>query len=138
MLTLSHIQHAANVSGRRVRSAPPVYIADEVAETVVGLVERPPAEVIVGCFGEIASRQVALEGGARAATLLVLGRHAASDETSPGKAFDFSRATLADSRQPAPARRWSRASARFQGVPRCRQRRGSDSHTAAELTANRQ
>src|SRR3954469_25121616 len=50
-------QHAANFSGRRVRAAPPVYTAEEVAETVVGLVEQPQAEVIVGGFGKIAAAQ---------------------------------------------------------------------------------
>jgi NADP-dependent 3-hydroxy acid dehydrogenase YdfG len=50
-------QHAANFSGRRVRAAPPVYTAEEVAEAVVGLAERPRAEVIVGGFGKIAAAQ---------------------------------------------------------------------------------
>jgi NADP-dependent 3-hydroxy acid dehydrogenase YdfG len=50
-------QHAANFSGRDVRAAPPVYTAEEVAETVVGLVERPQAEAIVGGFGKIAAAQ---------------------------------------------------------------------------------
>jgi NAD(P)-dependent dehydrogenase (short-subunit alcohol dehydrogenase family) len=53
-------QHAANFSGRRVRAAPPVYTAEEVAETVVGLAERPRAEVIVGGFGQIAAAQARL------------------------------------------------------------------------------
>jgi short-subunit dehydrogenase len=50
-------QHAANFSGRRVRAAPPIYTAEEVAETVVGLVEQSQAEVIVGGFGKIAAAQ---------------------------------------------------------------------------------
>ena len=50
-------QHAANFSGRSVRAAPPVYTAEEVAETVVSLVERPRAEAIVGGFGKIAAAQ---------------------------------------------------------------------------------
>ena len=50
-------QHAANFSGRDVRAAPPVYTAEEVAETVVGLVEQPRAEAIVGGFGKIAAAQ---------------------------------------------------------------------------------
>jgi NAD(P)-dependent dehydrogenase (short-subunit alcohol dehydrogenase family) len=50
-------QHAANFSGRAVRAAPPVYTAEEVAETVVDLVERPQAEVIVGGFGKLAAVQ---------------------------------------------------------------------------------
>jgi NAD(P)-dependent dehydrogenase (short-subunit alcohol dehydrogenase family) len=50
-------QHAANFSGRDVRAAPPVYTAEEVAETVVGLVEKPRAEAIVGGFGKLAAAQ---------------------------------------------------------------------------------
>jgi len=50
-------QHAANFSGRSVRAAPPVYTAEEVAETVVDLVERPRAEAIVGGFGKISAAQ---------------------------------------------------------------------------------
>jgi len=50
-------QHAANFSGRSVRAAPPVYTAEEVAETVVGLVERPRAEAIVGGFGKLSAAQ---------------------------------------------------------------------------------
>ncbi|SHI66169.1 Short-chain dehydrogenase [Roseomonas rosea] len=50
-------QHAANYSGRQVRAAPPVYTAEEVAQTVVDLVRQPRAEVIVGGFGKIASAQ---------------------------------------------------------------------------------
>ena len=50
-------QHAANYSGRSVRAAPPVYTAEEVAETVVDLVERPRAEAIVGGFGKLSAAQ---------------------------------------------------------------------------------
>ncbi|MCB4824101.1 SDR family oxidoreductase [Roseicella aerolata] len=50
-------QHAANYSGRSVRAAPPVYTPEEVAETVVELVEHPQAEVIVGGFGKLAAAQ---------------------------------------------------------------------------------
>jgi NAD(P)-dependent dehydrogenase (short-subunit alcohol dehydrogenase family) len=50
-------QHAANFSGRSVRAAPPVYTAEEVAETVVDLVERPRAEAIVGGFGKLSAAQ---------------------------------------------------------------------------------
>jgi NAD(P)-dependent dehydrogenase (short-subunit alcohol dehydrogenase family) len=56
-------QHAANFSGRRVRAAPPVYTAEEVAETVVGLAGRPQAEVIVGGFGKIAAAQKRMAPG---------------------------------------------------------------------------
>jgi NAD(P)-dependent dehydrogenase (short-subunit alcohol dehydrogenase family) len=50
-------QHAANFSGRTVRAAPPVYTAEEVAETVLDLAERPQDEVIVGGFGKLAAAQ---------------------------------------------------------------------------------
>lgn len=56
-------QHAANFSGRRVRAAPPVYTAEEVAETVVGLAQQPRAEVIVGGFGKMAAAQERLAPG---------------------------------------------------------------------------
>ncbi|WP_084698042.1 SDR family oxidoreductase [Muricoccus aerilatus] len=49
--------HAANFSGRNVRAAPPVYTAEEVAEAVVGLSQRPEAEVVVGGFGKVAIAQ---------------------------------------------------------------------------------
>src|SRR5215203_2069610 len=50
-------QHAANFSGRSVRAAPPVYTAEEVAETVVELAERPRAEAILGGFGKLSAAQ---------------------------------------------------------------------------------
>lgn len=50
-------QHAANFSGRNVRAAPPVYTAEEVAETVVGMSQRPQAEVVIGGFGKVAIAQ---------------------------------------------------------------------------------
>ncbi len=56
-------QHAANYSGCRVQAAPPVYTAEEVAETVVELATRPQAEVIVGGFGKIAAAQKRLAPG---------------------------------------------------------------------------
>jgi NAD(P)-dependent dehydrogenase (short-subunit alcohol dehydrogenase family) len=50
-------QHAANYSHHRVRAAPPVYAPEKVADTVVGLVEHPRAEVIIGGFGKVAAIQ---------------------------------------------------------------------------------
>ena len=46
-------EHAANFSHHKVRAAPPVYTAEKVAEIVVGLVERPRAEVVVGGAGKV-------------------------------------------------------------------------------------
>ncbi|TWI57342.1 short-subunit dehydrogenase [Pseudomonas duriflava] len=48
-------EHAANFSGQRVRAAPPVYDPEKVARTVIGLVRRPRAEVIIGGSGRTAS-----------------------------------------------------------------------------------
>jgi short-subunit dehydrogenase len=41
-------QHAANYSGRKVKAMKPVYSAQKVASTIVGLVENPEYEVFVG------------------------------------------------------------------------------------------
>jgi short-subunit dehydrogenase len=41
-------QHAANYTGRRVVAMPPVYTADRVARTIVGLVAKPRREAVVG------------------------------------------------------------------------------------------
>ena len=48
-------QHAGNFSTWTVRAAPPVYAPQKVAETVVSLVHRPRAEVVIGGFGKVAS-----------------------------------------------------------------------------------
>lgn len=37
-----------------MRAAPPVYTPEKVAETVVSLVERPRAEVVIGGAGKVA------------------------------------------------------------------------------------
>ena len=55
-------EHAANFSHHKVRAAPPVYAPEKVAETVVGLVDRPRAEVVVGGFGKLASLLKPLTG----------------------------------------------------------------------------
>lgn len=44
-------EHAANYTGRKPKAMDPVYSAEQVAETIVGLVERPQREVIVGQAG---------------------------------------------------------------------------------------
>ncbi len=49
--------HAANFSGLRVRAAAPVYRPEKVAQTVVKLVDRPRAEVIIGGAGKFAAVQ---------------------------------------------------------------------------------
>lgn len=41
-------QHAANYSGRKVNAMKPIYTADQVARTIVELVEKPEYEVFVG------------------------------------------------------------------------------------------
>lgn len=50
-------QHAANFSGRHVQAMPPVYAPEDVAQAVVGLIDDPQQEVIVGRFGKIAATQ---------------------------------------------------------------------------------
>ncbi|HLP89709.1 MAG TPA: SDR family oxidoreductase [Nostocaceae cyanobacterium] len=41
-------QHAANYTGRETKAMTPVYPARQVAEAIVGLVEKPQREIIVG------------------------------------------------------------------------------------------
>jgi short-subunit dehydrogenase len=48
-------EHAANFSHHKVRAMPPVYAPEKVAEVVVGLVERPRVEVVVGGAGKLAT-----------------------------------------------------------------------------------
>lgn len=45
-------QHAANYTGRAVKAMPPVYPAEQVADTIVSLAASPKAEVIVGGAGK--------------------------------------------------------------------------------------
>jgi short-subunit dehydrogenase len=55
--------HAANYSHHKVRAMPPVYSADEVASTVLQLVEHPRAEVVVGSAGKVGTMLKPLLGG---------------------------------------------------------------------------
>jgi short-subunit dehydrogenase len=54
-------QHAGNYTGKAIKAMPPVYPPEQVAETIVGLVERPRREVSVGSTAPmmIAMRTVA-------------------------------------------------------------------------------
>ncbi len=77
-------EHAVNFSHHKVRAAPPVYPAEKVAETVVGLVEHPRAEVVVGGAGKLAAVLKPLLGGV--GTRLngrALNRGFLADEPSP-------------------------------------------------------
>ena len=56
-------QHAANYTGRAVKAMPPVYPADSVAKTIVGLVEHPQREVVVGNSGRLMTMQQTLAPG---------------------------------------------------------------------------
>jgi NAD(P)-dependent dehydrogenase (short-subunit alcohol dehydrogenase family) len=56
-------QHAANYTGREVKAMPPVYPADAVANTIVGLVEHPQREVVVGNAGRLMTMQQTLAPG---------------------------------------------------------------------------
>lgn len=53
-------QHAANYTGRAVRAMPPVYPPEQVARTIVHLVEHPRREVIVGGAGRVFAAEHAL------------------------------------------------------------------------------
>ncbi|MFQ4145983.1 SDR family oxidoreductase [Chlorogloeopsis sp. ULAP02] len=44
-------QHAANYTGRKTKALSPVYPAKDVADAIVGLVEKPQREIIVGQAG---------------------------------------------------------------------------------------
>jgi len=76
--------HAANFSHHRVRAAPPVYTAEKVAETVVGLALHPRAEVVIGGAGKVGN---ALKRIAPAAMTRINGRALnygfLADEPSP-------------------------------------------------------
>jgi NADP-dependent 3-hydroxy acid dehydrogenase YdfG len=84
-------QHAGNFSGRDVRAAPPVYTAEEVAQTVLALVAAPQPEVIVGGFGKMAVAQKQLAPQTTAwLTARLLHRGFLSDKPSadtPGALF---------------------------------------------------
>jgi short-subunit dehydrogenase len=77
-------EHAANFSHHKVRAAPPVYAPEKVAETVVGLVDRPRAEVVIGGAGKLASVLKPLTGalGTRL-TGRALNHGFLADEPSP-------------------------------------------------------
>jgi hypothetical protein len=53
-------QHAANYSGRAVDAMPPVYQAEKVARTIVGLMRRPRREVFVGSNARLFDMQFKL------------------------------------------------------------------------------
>jgi short-subunit dehydrogenase len=53
-------QNAANYTNRKVKPLNPVYPAQQVAEAIVGLVERPQREVIVGQAGHLLVMEHAL------------------------------------------------------------------------------
>lgn len=53
-------QHSGNYTGLMVKPLPPVYTAERVAETIVGLVERPRREVFVGNAARMMATQWAL------------------------------------------------------------------------------
>ncbi len=53
-------QRAANYTGRQMRPVVPRYSAETVAETIVGLVDRPRREAFAGKIGALAALQKAL------------------------------------------------------------------------------
>jgi len=86
-------QHAANYDGRPVRAMPPVYAAEQVADTIVALAERPRREVFVGNSGRMLALQRMLAPGLaeRMMARLVDRQHFFQDhraETASGNLFE--------------------------------------------------
>jgi short-subunit dehydrogenase len=77
-------QHAANYTGRAVQALPPVYPPEQVAQTIVELVENPQREVIIGGAGYAFAAEHALAPalyewmGARMVDRMHLGRKPAA------------------------------------------------------------
>lgn len=46
-------QHGANYLGRKAQPMPPIYTADDVAETILALARRPRREVAIGAAGKL-------------------------------------------------------------------------------------
>ena len=77
-------QHAANRTGRGVKALPPVYPADKVAKTIVGLAARPRREVVVGRAGRLLYLQWSLAPGRTERLLARLtDRQHLTDEPAP-------------------------------------------------------
>jgi short-subunit dehydrogenase len=85
-------QHAANYTGRAVKSLGPIYTVDRAAEAIVRLVESPRREVIVGQAGRglLLLRTLAPAYGERLMAKKVEQDHfqARPAEPSPGNVFE--------------------------------------------------
>ena len=78
-------QHAANYTGRAVKAMPPVYPAEDVAEKIVDLAQRPEREVVVGNAGRLMELQQTLAQGMTERTLATLidEQHLADEPAPP-------------------------------------------------------
>jgi NAD(P)-dependent dehydrogenase (short-subunit alcohol dehydrogenase family) len=86
-------QHAANYTGWVVQPMPPVYPAEEVAETIVRLAERPRREALVGGAGRLLSLPQTLLPGLteRLLATVVEKQHLRRDRSvppTPGNLFE--------------------------------------------------
>lgn len=86
-------QHAANYSGWAVKAMPPVYPADQVAKTIVGLARHPRREVFVGRSARLMNLQWMLAPGITERLLARLVRDQHLDHNRPvepttGNLFD--------------------------------------------------
>ena len=85
-------QHAANYTGRAVKAMPPVYPAENVAKTIVDLVEHPRREVVVGNAGRLMAMQQTLAPGMseRMVATMVDRQHLADVPAAPTSGSLFS------------------------------------------------
>jgi short-subunit dehydrogenase len=86
-------QHAANYTGRAVKAMPPVYSAEEVAQTILRLSQKPTSEVMVGRSARMISAQHTLSPslGERMMTQMVDKQHLYPDrraEPNSGNLFE--------------------------------------------------
>ncbi|HEX2174098.1 MAG TPA: SDR family oxidoreductase [Dehalococcoidia bacterium] len=78
-------QHAANFTGRGVKAMPPVYPAEQVARTIVGLATRPRREVFVGRAGRMLNLQQMLAPGMTEGLLARLVHDQHLDQNRPAE-----------------------------------------------------
>lgn len=88
------VQHAANYTGRKLQPAPFTCSPETVADTIVGLVDRPRREVVVGVMGKLARLQhliaPRLVEAALGRGMATYFRHAAPARSGSGNLFEAS------------------------------------------------
>jgi short-subunit dehydrogenase len=74
-------RHAANYTGRAVKAMPPVYAPEAVASAIVGLVDNPKREVVVGNAGRLMEIGQSMSQGMseRALAVMVDKQHLADE-----------------------------------------------------------